>query len=137
MGEPRAVIEQLVRCINDRDGDDARTLVAPDARLVTASGAEVDVDGLIHGLLRVIESFPDVTFRVDRFVCDGEFVCSEEVLTGTHERPFAGLAATGKVIELPMLHLSRVVEGRIVERVSYHDTAGFLRRLSGSSLPSP
>ena len=33
-----------------------------------------------------------------------------------------------------MVHVTRVVEGRIVERVAYHDTAGIVRQLAGDSL---
>jgi predicted ester cyclase len=40
------------------------------------------------------------------------------------------MSPTGRRVKLPICHVTRVVDGRIVERVAYHDTAGILRQLT-------
>jgi len=81
--------------------------------------------------LQVLRAFPDLRMTVQRWVEDGEVVVTEEVMEGTHRGEFAGMAPTGRRVNLPMVHVTRVVEGRIVERVAYHDTAGIVRQLTG------
>jgi ketosteroid isomerase-like protein len=49
---------------------------------------------------------------------------------GKHLGSFAGLDPTGRRVRLPMVHITRVRDGHIVERVAYHDTAGILRQLT-------
>ena len=51
-------------------------------------------------------------------------------MEGTHKGTFAGLSETGRRVRLPLAHVTRVVDGKIVERVAYHDTAGILRQLT-------
>jgi predicted ester cyclase len=51
-------------------------------------------------------------------------------MEGTHRGVFAGLQPTGRPVKLPICHVTRVVDGKIVERIAYHDTAGILRQLA-------
>jgi hypothetical protein len=32
-------------------------------------------------------------------------------------------------VHIPLVHVSRVVDGRVVERIGYHDTAAIVRQL--------
>ena len=107
-----------------------RRLYAADARLVTAQGRRLDLDGIDAMVSVTLRAFPDMRMTVQRWVEDGDVVVTEEVMEGTHRGEFAGMAPTGRRISLPMVHVTRVAEGRIVERVAYHDTAGIVRQLT-------
>jgi steroid delta-isomerase-like uncharacterized protein len=128
--DPKAVVERLNETVNAHDIDAGRKLYAEDAYLVPATGRKMDLDGLCHMLEMSIAAFPDLEMRVQRWVVQGDTVVTEEVMVGTHKGPFAGLAPTGVVVQLPMTHITRVDNGVIVERIAYHDTAGILRQLS-------
>jgi steroid delta-isomerase-like uncharacterized protein len=130
MGTPREVVERLVATINDHDTTAGRALYAPDARAVSAAGRHLDLDGLDAILHTTVSAFPDFRVQVVRWVLEGDLVVTEEVMEGTHRGPFAGLEPTGRTIRLPMLHVTRVCDGQIVERIAYHDTAGILRQLT-------
>ena len=127
---PRQVVEQLNRSLNDHDIAGGRALYADDAHLVMASGHQLDLDGLDRVTHMTIRAFPDMHIEVRRCLVDGDVVITEEVLEGTHEGPFAGLAPTGRRVSLPIVHVTVVRDGRIVSRVAYHDTAGILRQLN-------
>ena len=129
MSDPRDVIERLLETLNDHDLIAGRALYAAGARLVTATGRVIDLDGLDQMLELSLLAFPDLRIRLDRWAVDGDTIFTEEVMEGTHNGAFAGLAATGRKIQLPMVHVTRVAAGRIVERIAYHDTAGILRQL--------
>ena len=131
MAEPRAVIEQVVESINSHDSEPWLTLFAPDCRCVTATGRNVDVAGLQRVLGNTLRAFPDLEVKVQRWVIDGDVVVTEEVMEGTHKGPFAGLAPTGRRVSIPLVHVSRVVDGHVVERIGYHDTAAIIRQLQG------
>ena len=130
--DPRAVVERLNETLNAHDIDAGRLLYADDAYLVPATGRQMDLDGLSQMLAMSIAAFPDLEMQVQRWVVDGDTVVTEEVMVGTHKGPFAGLAPTGVQVRLPMMHVTRVNDGRIVERIAYHDTAGILRQLTQS-----
>lgn len=130
MTEPRAVVERLVETINDHDLAAGRALYAPGARLVAATGRLMDLDGVDALLAASFAAFPDLRVCIERWAVDDETVMTEEVMEGTHDGAFAGLAPTGRRVHLPMVHVTRVTSGHIVERIAYHDTAGILRQLS-------
>jgi steroid delta-isomerase-like uncharacterized protein len=127
---PREVLEQLHDTINRHDPLGGRDLFHPDARIVAATGRVMTLGGLARLLSDTATSFPDLVMRVERWVEQGEVVVTEEVMEGTHRGDFAGLAPTGRRVRLPICHVTRVVDGKIVERTAYHDTAGILRQLA-------
>jgi steroid delta-isomerase-like uncharacterized protein len=127
---PREVVARLIETVNAHDPVAGRELFAKAPRLVAASGRVIDLDGLGQVLRTTVAAFPDFQLRVERWIVDGDTVVTEDVLEGTHKGTFAGIAPTGRKVSLPMMHLYRVADGRITERVAYHDTAGILRQLS-------
>jgi steroid delta-isomerase-like uncharacterized protein len=127
---PREVLEQLHDTINRHDPLGGRDLFHPDARIVAATGRVMTLSGLARLLSDTATSFPDLVMRVERWIEQDDVVVTEEVMEGTHKGDFAGLAPTGRRVKLPICHVTRVVDGKIVERVAYHDTAGILRQLA-------
>jgi steroid delta-isomerase-like uncharacterized protein len=126
---PREVVEKLHETINGHDPLSGRDLFHPDAHLVAATGRVMTLAGLARLLTDTAASFPDLQVRVERWIEQGDVVVTEEVMEGTHRGVFAGLQPTGRPVKLPICHVTRVVDGRIVERIAYHDTAGILRQL--------
>ena len=133
MPTARSVVERLHDTINAHDPTEGRDLFAADARMVTATGRVLDLAGMARLLQDTASAFPDFQVHVERWIvdADGETVVTEEVLEGTHAGEFGGLSPTGRRVRLRGCHITRVVGGRIVERVTYHDTAGVLRQLRG------
>jgi predicted ester cyclase len=120
----RETVERLNETINAHDLAAGRALYAEDARLIPASGVPMDLDGLDAMLGASFAALPDLAMTVLRWVEAGDTVVTEEVMNATH-------GSSGKPVTLAMVHITRVVDDRIVERVAYHDTAGILRQLSG------
>jgi predicted ester cyclase len=127
---PREVMEKLHESINAHDPRSGRDLFDPEARIVTAAGRVVTLAGLGQILLDTLAAFPDLQVSIARWVESGDVVVTEELMEGTHQGVFAGMSPTGRRVKLPICHVTRVVDGRIVERIAYHDTAGILRQLT-------
>lgn len=77
------------------------------------------------------EAFPDLTFRIDHLVGEGDIVVSRWVATGTHDGEWMGIPATGKKIEYTGVNLFRIACGKIVESWGEADHLGLLRQLEG------
>lgn len=127
---PREVLEQLHETINRHDPTGGRDLFHPDAKIVAATGRVMTLAGLARLLSDTVAAFPDLVVTVERWIEQGDVVVTQEVMEGTHDGTFAGLAPTGRPVKLPICHVTRVVDGKIVERTAYHDTAGILRQLA-------
>ena len=130
MADARAVVERLVETINAHDTAAGRELYTPTVRAISAAGKHLDLDGVDHVLDSTVLAFPDLRIQVVRWLEEDDTVVTEEVMEGTHLGSFAGLDPTGRRVRLPMVHITRVRDGQIVERVAYHDTAGILRQLT-------
>jgi steroid delta-isomerase-like uncharacterized protein len=130
MADARAVVERLVETINAHDAAAGRELYEPTVRAISAAGKHLDLDGVDHMLDSTVMAFPDLRIQVIRWLEEDDTVVTEEVMEGTHLGSFAGLDPTGRRVQLPMVHITRVCDGHIVERVAYHDTAGILRQLT-------
>jgi steroid delta-isomerase-like uncharacterized protein len=124
------VVEALHATINAHDPTGGRDLFDAEAKIVAATGRTLTLAGLARMLADTLAAFPDLEVRVERWIEDGDVVVTQEVMEGTHRGAFAGLAPTGRRVSLPLCHVHRVVDGRIVERIAYHDTAGILRQLA-------
>jgi predicted ester cyclase len=129
MADARSVVEELVNTFNAHDPAAGAPLFAANVRAITAGGRQLDRPGLQRMLERTIAGFPDLQVTILRWVMDGDTVVTEEVMEGTHLGPFARLEPTGRRVRLPMVHITRVQDGRIVERVAYHDPSLLLRQL--------
>lgn len=125
-----AVVARLNAAINAKDVAACRAVYSAGARLVTAGGRQLDLDGLDAMMDATFTAFPDLTVSAVRTICDGETVVTEEVMEGTHVGHFAGLAPTGRRVRLPLCHVTRVRDDKVVERVAYYDTAQLLRQLT-------
>jgi predicted ester cyclase len=68
-------------------------------------------------------AFPDLTFRVEAVIAEGDTVAYLARFKGTHLGVFAGVPATGRAIEYKAVGLDRLEGGRIVE---HHATADYL-----------
>jgi steroid delta-isomerase-like uncharacterized protein len=137
MVDARAVVEELVDTINAHDGVAGRRLYDTGVRAISAAGRHLDRRGLEQILETTVTAFPDFRVEIVRWIVDGDTVVTEEVMSGTHRGAFAGLAPTNRKVRLPMMHLTRVCDGLIIERIAYHDTAGILRQLEAPETDEP
>lgn len=61
------------------------------------------------------EGFPDGRHAFDFVVAEGDNVATIDHYRGRHERPFMGVAATGREVDFVVMHVDRVREGRVIE----------------------
>jgi predicted ester cyclase len=75
------------------------------------------------------KGFPDLTYRVDLQIAEGDFVAAYLTVSGTHKGEVFGMPATGKHAEWPETHIVKMVNGKITEHWGIADQVGMLRQL--------
>jgi predicted ester cyclase len=62
-------------------------------------------------------------------ITEGDKVVTRKVFKGTHSGPFQGIEATGREVEIHVIDIVRVADGRIVEHWNCVDRLGLLAQL--------
>jgi steroid delta-isomerase-like uncharacterized protein len=98
--------------------------------------------GMQHGLAghRAIvtlfrAAFPDQWWQIEDLVAEGDKVVARTTMRGTHLGDFFGIAATGRKVTLPGVHIMRIADGKIAEHWGSNDDLGLMRQLG--AIPEP
>jgi steroid delta-isomerase-like uncharacterized protein len=123
--------------MNKGDRDAIRELIAPDCVFTIPTLPEPfygpdGYENLVH-LLRT--AFPDLLFKVEDALAEGDVVVDRWTATGTSRGPFNGRPATGKSFMIDGIGWYRLKDGQFVESRLNEDTIGLLTQIG--SLPVP
>ncbi len=75
----------------------------------------VGVEGMKQHLIDVRKTYPDLTIKVIRQYCDGDYVISEIITEGTHKGEWLNMKPTGKKLVFTGVDIDKIVDGKIVE----------------------
>ena len=92
--------------------------------------------GMQHGIgghkaiVRLFRSvFPDLQWRIDDLIAEGDRVVARTTMRGTHQGEFFGIPPTGRSVEMTGIHIVRIADGRIAEHWGSRDDLGLLAQL--------
>ncbi len=80
-------------------------------------------------------AFPDAQFTIEDMVAEGDRVAVRFTARGTHTGELMGAPPSGKPVEVSVVTLLRVADGRFVEEWERLDTANLLQQIG--ALPAP
>ena len=86
-------------------------------------------DGLKSFIRDFRSAIPDLRYRVDREISEGDFVVQQVTGSGTPQHEFLGLPATGKSATWQEIHIVRVSGGKAVEHWGLVDMIGVMQQL--------
>jgi predicted ester cyclase len=133
MSDNKSVIREFHARLNDNDVEGAAALAAEDlvnhAALPEAQGRA----GLVSIFKKVRTAFPDLRYRLDDLIADGDRVVARMTMSGTQSGPLTmirlPLAPTNRKVESEQIHIFRLAGGRIVESWGARDDIGMFRQL--------
>jgi steroid delta-isomerase-like uncharacterized protein len=129
----RRFVEEV---INQGRMDSAAQFVWEDVvEQVPLPGQGPGLEGLKDILRTMRSAFPDLDFSIKEQISDGDKVASRFEWTGTHEREFMGVPATGRNVRVWGVVIDRLEAGRIRDTRIIMDTLGLMMQLGVS--PSP
>jgi steroid delta-isomerase-like uncharacterized protein len=87
------------------------------------------------------EAFPDLRWRIDLLVAEGDLVAARWTASGTHTGPWAGVSPTGRRAEFSGVNIFRFgATGKVVEIWNHRDDLGLSEQLGAAifaGAPSP
>ena len=98
-------------------------------------GMERGLDGhkAIGRLFRA--AFPDLEWRIDDLIAEGDKVVARTMMSGTHLGEFFGIRPTGRRVSMTGVHILRIQDGKIAEHWGSNDDLSLLRQLG--AIPAP
>lgn len=134
----KAIALQFYKAFDERKIDQALELLAPNF-IAHMAGMPKPLDGAEFKQFGM--SFY-LAFSQSQHIFDQVIVAEDKVVTcgtftATHLGEFQGLPPTGKQINLSIMHIDRVENGKIVEHWGQGDALGLMQQLGIVFLPSP
>ena len=133
--ESVAIVRKLYDLWNDRDLDGALGLAADDVevRLVALGQTLTGHAGFRRFMDRFATASSDMTKNVTNQIASEDQVVSEFTLSGTHDGPLqtptGEIPPTGRSIELEVVEVVGLRNGKVASITNYSDTATLTRQL--------
>jgi predicted ester cyclase len=82
-----------------------------------------------------LTAFPDLHFKVEDMIAEGNKVVTRITISATHQGPFMGILPTGKHMTITSIDIKRIAGGKFVEHWVNYDQLGLLQQLD--VVPAP
>jgi predicted ester cyclase len=134
----KALVLQFYKAFDDRKMEQALELLAPNFVAHQAGIAEpLDGVGFKQFGMSFYLAFGQGQHIFDEVIVSGDRVVTYGRFTATHLGEFQGLPPTGKQINLSVMHIDRVEDGKILEHWGQGDALGLMQQLGIVFLPGP
>jgi steroid delta-isomerase-like uncharacterized protein len=74
-------------------------------------------------------SFPDLHFNIEQMITERDRVVSQLVMEGTHQGTWMGISPTGKRLQIRMITIHRIANGKIAEDWVLVESLGLFQQL--------
>ena len=128
--ENKAVVHRCWDTINKHNLAGVFEDCAPDY-VIHGTGVFPDMDlaAMKQVMAAFYTAFPDQHYTVEDLIAEGDKVVSRFTARATHQGEFMGVPATGKVVTMTGIVISRFAGGKVVEDWSSSDMLGLLQQL--------
>ncbi len=75
------------------------------------------------------KAFPDLYFRIEDIVAEGDKVAYRITVSGTHKGEFQGVPPTDKKVSFSSTGISNIVDGKVAEDWVDADTMGLMQQI--------
>jgi steroid delta-isomerase-like uncharacterized protein len=137
MSDNKTIVRQFIEeVLNQGDIEASGKFFHQDmVEQVPLPGQGPGLDGLKTLLRGMRAAFPDMHWKVEEQIAEGEKVMTRFEWTGTHRGPFAGVPATGRPVKVWGMVVDRFEAGKIADTRIIMDTMGMMMQLG--VIPSP
>ena len=82
----------------------------------------------------LLQGIPDLALPIEDVIAEGEKVLVRLRVKGTHGGDLMGVPATGKPIDIGVLDLFQIRDGKLIEHWALLDNLGLLRQIGVTSI---
>ena len=95
------------------------------------------IDGFKQFYGMMLQAFPDLFATIHDQIAEGDKVVTRKTFKGTHKDAYMGVPPTGKQVEIGVIDIFRVADGKIVEHWMQADSLGLMQQLGMIPPPGP
>lgn len=127
----RQAIERFVEFINSGDRAIGQTVISPDVVFHAPTSPEPlsGLDGYVAVLGMMRGAMPDVQWKVEETIAEGDKVMVRFTMTGTQTHPLMGMPATGKPVSVTAMNIYQLKDGLIIREHGLPDLFTMLGQL--------
>ena len=92
-------------------------------------------DGTKQMFLYVRKSFPDFHMVIDNMIAEDDMVATRKTLHATHLGEYMGVAPRGKHLQMEVIDIFRIANGRLAEHWTVVDRLGMMEQLGVTQRP--
>lgn len=131
MSNSTDIMRRYIEAIPRRDFDTLRQLYHPQYSYTSGDGQRQDgPDAGLAVAQMYTSAFPDMKIDVSHMHAVGDnVVVTEFVARGTHQGELAGIAPTGRPVEVRVCNIVEVRDGKVYAEREYFDMAHLLQQL--------
>jgi predicted ester cyclase len=134
----KTLVLDFYKAFDDRKLEKALELLAPNFIAHLAGMPEpLDAEGFKQFGMSFYVAFSQGKHIFDEIIVSGDRVVTCGTFTARHLGEFQGLPPTGKQINLSIMHIDRVEDGKIVEHRGHGDALGLMQQLGIIFFPGP
>lgn len=125
------VMDKFIRFINTGNIALGQSIISPDVVFFAPTSPE-PMHGF-QGYTAVLDmmrgAMPDVSWKAEEFISEGDKVMVRFSMTGTQTSPFMGMPASGKKVSITAMNIYEFKDGKIVREHGLPDLFSMLAQL--------
>ena len=127
----KRVMLRFTEFINSASEKLAEELIAPNAVFHVPGRAEPvrGPAGYLEIIAMMRSGFPDVQWRLEETIVEGDRVAARFTMSGTHKGAFFGVPPTGRAIKVQAMNFYRLSGGLFVEERGQPDLLSLLQQI--------
>jgi steroid delta-isomerase-like uncharacterized protein len=131
------LIESLFEELNKGNVEIWKELCTPELVYYSPSNSPepMSLDETIECSQMAFKGFPDISLKTHELIAKGDKVIARFTEAGTHEGEYHGIPASGNRIEVGIITIFYIKEGKIVEAREEADSLGLMMQLGMELMP--
>jgi len=122
------IVLQAYKAFDQGDIEKGRALVAPDITGCVMESHELKgADAFFEYALRLRHAFPNGRHTFEDVIAEGDKVVTRGTFSGTHREEILGISPTEKQVTFSVVHIDRVVNGKVVEHWGQADMIALMQ----------
>ncbi len=134
----KTLVLKFYEVFDQQDIEQGRKLMSAD---IISRGLDTEpligIDAVLQYGQQMFSAFPDGRHILEDVIAEDDQVVTRGTFTGTHQGELMGIPPTGKQIQFAVIHVDRVVDGKIIEHWGQGNALDLMQQLGIVFLPSP
>ena len=127
----KELVKGLIEEFNKGNVESWRKLFAPEFGYYQPSMTTepMSIEQTIVAFQKIYKGFPDYSWNIHELIAKGDKVIARTTFTGTHEREYRGIPATGNKIRLSIISIFQFKDGKWIETREEKNILDFMQQL--------